>query len=332
MFDTLIVQPVFNLLVFIYAVVPGRDFGIAIILFTILIRLLLWPLVRKQLHHAQAMRKLQPELKKVKKAAAGDRQKEARLQMELYKERGIKPFASIGTLIIQIPIFIALYQAVLRITNDPGNLISFSYESVRNLPWIQTLAADIGKFDDTLLGIVDLSRKGLELGGAGIYLPAVILAVVSTVVQYYQTKLLMLNNQDARKLSIILKEAAAGKETDQAEVTAAVSRVMLYFLPVATFGFAIYVPSALALYLLTSSAVGYLQQRHVLSQDVEEMHQIAEEKAPADKEAALLAEGKELAGNKAAGNAKSGNAKKKKSASKTSKTKSKAAAKKKRRR
>jgi len=283
MFDTLIVRPIFNLLEFIYAVVPGHDLGVAIILFTVLIRLAMWPLVRKQLHHTKAMRKLQPELKKVKKAAAGDRKKEARLQMELYKERGIKPFSSIGTLIIQIPIFIGLYQAVLKMINNPDSLLAFSYSFVRDLPWIDYLAADLSKFDETLFGVVDLTRRGLETGDAGavIYLPAILVAIVSTIMQYYQSKMLMMSSTDARKLSIILKETAAGKQADQAEVTAAVSRLMLYFLPFATFIFAIIVPSALSLYLLTSSAVGYLQQRRVLGQDAEEMHEIAEEPAPA---------------------------------------------------
>ncbi|MDB5186360.1 MAG: putative 60 kDa inner rane insertion protein, partial [Candidatus Saccharibacteria bacterium] len=60
MFDTLIVEPLFNLLVIIYALIPGHNFGLAIIIFTILVRLLMWPLVKKQLHHAKEMRKLQP--------------------------------------------------------------------------------------------------------------------------------------------------------------------------------------------------------------------------------------------------------------------------------
>lgn len=322
MFDALIVQPVFNLLELIYAVVPGHDLGIAIILFTILVRLALWPLVKKQLHHAQAMRKLQPQLKKLKKAAAGDRQKEARLQMELYKERGIKPFASIGTLIIQIPIFIGLYQAILKMTNNPNSLLDFSYSSVGNLPWIQQLTGDISKFDETLLGIVDLTRRGVEAGGPGLYVPAFILAAVSSFVQYHQTKLMMLNNQDSRKLSVILKEAAAGKEADQAEVTAAISRLMLYFLPLITFIFALIVPAALSLYLLTSSAVGYLQQRYVFGKDAEEMHELAGENTPtkAEREAALLA---------SANPNKSSKSGKKKSSSK-GKSKSKASPKKKR--
>jgi YidC/Oxa1 family membrane protein insertase len=280
-FDAFLVRPVFNLLELIYAVIPGHDLGVAIILFTILVRLALWPLVHKQLHHAKAMRRLQPELKKLKKEASGDRQQEARLQMELYKERGIKPLASIGTLIIQIPIFIALYQGILKIINDPKTLISFSYDSVRNLPWIQELAKDISKFDDTFLSLVDLTRRGVE-GGEGLYVPAIILALVSTFVQYKQTKLMMQSSQDARKLSVILKDAASGKEADQSEVTAAVSRIMLYFLPFVTFIFALIVPSALSLYLLTSSAVGYLQQKRVLGQDAEEMHQIASEPSKAE--------------------------------------------------
>ena len=101
MFTALIVKPIFNLLVLIYALIPGHNFGLAIILFTILVRILMWPLIKKQLHQAKAMRELQPELKRIKLAAKGDRQKESMMMMELYKEREINPFSSIGLLIVQ---------------------------------------------------------------------------------------------------------------------------------------------------------------------------------------------------------------------------------------
>lgn len=91
MFTDLIVQPIFNLLVLIYALLPGHNFGLAIILFTVIVRLLMWPLVKKQLHHAKAMRQLQPELKKIKQQTKGDRQKESMMVMQLYKERQINP-------------------------------------------------------------------------------------------------------------------------------------------------------------------------------------------------------------------------------------------------
>src|SRR3982751_1040584 len=99
-FTTLIVQPIFNLLVLIYAILPGHNFGLAIIIFTVIVRLALWPLVKKQLNHAKAMRELTPEIKKIKQAAKGDKQKESAMTMELYKEREINPFASIGILIV----------------------------------------------------------------------------------------------------------------------------------------------------------------------------------------------------------------------------------------
>jgi len=100
MFTALIVKPLFNLLVLIYAILPGHNFGLALIIFTIIIRILLWPLVKKQLHQAKMMRKLQPELKRIKKETKGDRQKESVMMMELYKERGISPFGTLPTLIV----------------------------------------------------------------------------------------------------------------------------------------------------------------------------------------------------------------------------------------
>lgn len=276
MFQTYIEQPVFNLLVAIYALIPGHDLGVAIIIFTIAIRLLLWPLVRKQLHHARAMRKLQPELKKLKKAAKGDRQKEARLQMELYKEHEIKPFASIGTLIIQIPIFIALYQSVLKLINHPDTLYTFTYSWVKDLPYMQQLISGASTFDPYFLGIIDLTQKGLQSGG-GIYFGAFVLAVLAGFSQFKQSKLMLNDQKDSRKLMDILKEASSGKETDQSEIAGAVSKGMVYFLPFITFIFAMNVPSALSLYLITSSGVGYLQQWLVLRQDQEEMQAIADE-------------------------------------------------------
>src|SRR4051812_23177504 len=104
MFTTIIVQPIFNLLVLIYALIPGHNFGLAIIIFTIIVRLLMWPLVKKQLHHTKAIRGLQPELKKIKAATKGNRQEESRLTMELYKERQINPFSTIGIVLVQAPI------------------------------------------------------------------------------------------------------------------------------------------------------------------------------------------------------------------------------------
>ena len=76
MFTDFVVQPIFNLLVLIYALIPGHNFGLAIVIFTVVIRLLMWPLVKKQLRQTKITRQLQPELKRIKKEAKGDRQRE----------------------------------------------------------------------------------------------------------------------------------------------------------------------------------------------------------------------------------------------------------------
>jgi YidC/Oxa1 family membrane protein insertase len=274
MFTTIIVQPIFNLLVFITAIVPSHNFGLAIIIFTILIRLLMWPLVRKQLHHAKAMRALQPELKKIKKAAGGDRQKESQLMMELYKEREINPFSSIGILIVQIPILIGLYASIRRIINDPHTMVTFSYPFLHHLSWIQEISKDIHKFDSSLFGLVNLTRTAS--GPYGIYWPAMVIVVASAIAQYLQSKQLMPSSSDSRGLRQILREAGEGKTSDQGEVNAAVSRSTVIFIPLIVFLVSLHLAVALPLYWLVSSAMAYVQQARVLESDVTEEEAIAE--------------------------------------------------------
>lgn len=281
MFTTLIVQPIFNILVLIYAVIPGHNFGLAIILFTVLIRLIMWPLVKKQLHHTKIIRKLQPELKKIKKAAKGDRQKESMLMMELYRERGINPFAPLGPLLIQLPIFIGLYSGLRRIVDDPTQLTSFAYPFVQDMSWIQNVAADIHKFDETLFGVVDLTRSAI--GAEGFYLPAFIIVVASVIVQFFQAKQIMPQDAEARSLRQILKEAGKGKQADQSEVNAAVGRSTLYLLPALIFLFTVGIASALSLYWLAAGVVAYIQQSIVLNKDVEELEEVADKKPKSTK-------------------------------------------------
>lgn len=265
MFTTLIVQPIFNLLTFIYAILPGHNFGLAIILFTIVIRLLMWPLVKKQLRNAKVMRQLQPELKRIKQETKGDRQKESVLVMELYKERGVSPFSSIGILIIQLPILIGLYAGLQRIIKDPTQIVEFSYPFIRDLSWMKELAADIGKLDETLFGIVNLKQAALNPWG--VYWPAMLLVLGSAVTQFYQSKQLMPTDKNARKLRHILRDAGKGAEADQSEVNAAVGRSTKYLIPVMIFFFTVNIASALSLYWLVSGLVAMLQQAKVLKDD-----------------------------------------------------------------
>ena len=273
MFDLLIVQPIFNLLVFIYAILPGHNFGLALIIFTIIIRLLLWPLVKKQLHQTKAMRALQPELKKIKKATKGNRQKEMAMQMELYKEKGINPYGTIPILIVQFIVLIGLYLGLQRVIKDPNVLVTFSYPFVRDMAWIQTLSTNIHLFDETFLGIVDLGRAALTNGM--VYWPAMIIVLGSAIAQYFQATQLMPTSDDQKSLRAILRSSNQGKQADQSEVNAAVMRSTRFFLPVMIFVFTVGLASALSLYWLTGGIVAYIQQALVLRKDETEMDTLA---------------------------------------------------------
>jgi membrane protein insertase Oxa1/YidC/SpoIIIJ len=144
LFETIVVNPIFNALMLIYSAVPGGDFGVALIIFTIIVRLLMYPLVKNQLHQTKAMRKLQPELAKIKKNAQGNKQIEALQQMELYKRYGIKPLRSILILIIQLPIIMSWRHSRRRIITVIALIwVGYLYRSADNCLDRRSLASQI---------------------------------------------------------------------------------------------------------------------------------------------------------------------------------------------
>lgn len=269
-FDLILVQPIFNILVLIYGIIPGQDFGVALIIFTILVRLLMWPLVKKQLHQTKTMRAMQPELAKIKKRAKGNRQLEAQMMMELYKEKGVNPFGSIGTLLLQLPIFIALFAVVNLITTDHNNIAKFTYDFFEGIPGIQS--AITGELNHTLFGLVDLTKHAFT---GGIYWPLLIMAVVAGVLQYFQSKMLLPQPKEKRRLRDMLKEQAAGKDIDQSEMSAQMTSKMIWLFPLLTFWVSTYLSGALVLYLLTNNAVAIVQQYLVLHKDESDLEKIS---------------------------------------------------------
>jgi YidC/Oxa1 family membrane protein insertase len=288
MFTTLIVQPIFNLLVLVYALLPGHNFGMALIIFTIIIRLLLWPLVKRQLHQAKAMRRLQPDIKRIKKATKGNRSKESQMLMELYKEKGINPFATFPILIVQLIILIGLYSGLTKLIKDPHQLVEFAYPALQHMSWMETLAHNIHQFDNTLFGFIDLSRAAL--GPAGVYWPAMFLVLGSAITQYYQAKQLMPDDKESRGLRAILKDAGSGKSADQTEVNAAVGRSTRYIIPVMIFLFTVNIASALSLYWFVGGLVAMIQQGIVLRRDEEEMEGIADKSDKKSKDVSKIPE------------------------------------------
>ncbi len=239
MFNTILVYPLFNLLVAIYAFVA--DFGLAVIGLTILVRLVLWPLVTKQLHNQRAIQELAPEIAKIKEKAAGDRALEGQLTLEMYKEREINPYASFLPLLIQLPIFFALFLVLQDIVKT-GEIAKITYPFLQNLPNVRDIIAGTATFHPTLLGLIDLTKA------------SAVLALLAALAQFVQTKQLTPKHQSNESQAQIMK-------------------IMLYTFPGITFIIGLQLPSALALYWLTSSLMAILQQYLVLKRDVEELEE-----------------------------------------------------------
>jgi YidC/Oxa1 family membrane protein insertase len=276
-FDILIVQPIFNLLIGLYSIIPGGDFGISLIIFTVLVRFALYPLVKKQLHQTQMMKKLQPQLAKIKKQTKGNKQLESMQMLELYKKNGVNPFRSIGILLIQLPIFIALFSVIQVFTLHRNEIGKFTYDFLEGIAPIKHLIEHPDQFNEKLLGIVDLTKPAFSNGGVDIIL--IILAVVAAVTQYIMSKQTMPQAESKKGLREIMSEASSGKKADQAEMNAVVMGKMIKVLPFFMFFIMVTVPGALALYYAVSNIVAVLQQSHLLKQDSEEMDEIADEPA-----------------------------------------------------
>ena len=276
-FELLIIQPIFNLLTVIYTLIPGGDFGIAIIVFTVLVRLLMYPLVKRQLHQTRIMRRLQPELKKIKKAAKGNRQVEALQMMELYKRYGVSPFRSIGIMLLQLPIFIGLFFAIRIYTIERDRIELFTYSFLENIGPIRALIDNPDEFQETLFGVIDLSKNAVSTAGIDIFL--VLLVLLASVTQYIMSKQVMPHDpkDQPKGFRDIMKEAAEGKQADQSEMNAAVMTKMIKIMPIVLFFVMINLPGALALYYTISNIVAVLQQSYLLRQDEIELEELAEE-------------------------------------------------------
>lgn len=275
-FDILIVQPIFNLLIGLYSIIPGGDFGVSLIIFTVLVRFALYPLVKKQLHQTKMMRKLQPELKKIKARAKGNKQMESMQMLELYKKHGVSPFRSIGILLIQLPIFIALYSVIRIFTQHRDEIAKFTYDFMENIGPIKTLIEHPDQFNEKLFGFVDLTKSAFTTGHIDIFL--IILAVLAAGTQYYMSKQTMPQSESKKRLRDVMAEAAEGKQADQSEMNAIMMNKMVKVLPLIMFFVMITVPGALALYYAVSNMVAVAQQAYLLKQDEEEMEEIADEK------------------------------------------------------
>ena len=218
---------------------------------------------------------MQPELKKIKAKTKGNKQLEGVMMLELYKKYGVNPFRSIGILIVQLPIFIALYSVIRILTQHRDEVAKYTYDFMEHIGPIQQIIHHPEQFSEKLFGFVDLTKTAFSNQGVDVVL--VILALVAAGTQYVMSKQTMPQQENKKRLRDVMAEAGDGKQADQSEMNAIVMSKMTKVLPFFMFFIMISVPGALALYYAVSNLVAVGQQSYLLKKDEVEMEEIADE-------------------------------------------------------
>ncbi len=227
---TLIYEPIYNALIFIVELLPGHSVGVAIIILTLLVKILLYPLTTRSIKAQRAMKELEPELKVIKEKYSDDREKLARNTMELYKKRGVSPFSGCLPLLIQIPVIIGLYLVFFSGLKEIDTTILYSFVVAPALLDMKFL-------------MFDLSAK------------SIILALLAGVTQYYQTSLSL---GKPKKEEVSAKKP--GESSFQEDFTRSMQIQMRYVLPVMVGFIAYTTAAAVALYWATSNILGIVQE------------------------------------------------------------------------
>jgi YidC/Oxa1 family membrane protein insertase len=237
-FNIILFDPIFNAVVFIYKYIP--DLGVAIIILTIVIKIILYLPSRSSIKSQKILQDTQPKLKEIQEKYKNNKEELGKQLMKFYKDNKVNPLSSCLPLLIQLPILIALYRAFLAVSQtDPGTHILLAkqllhlYEPLRNV--FSTLAIQPISF-----GFIDLSHNH-----------NVILAVLAGAAQFWQSRMLMGRQPP--------KVPGAKDES----ITAGVNKQMVYMMPLLTVLFGYQFPAGLTLYWLVSTLFTVAQQYYV---------------------------------------------------------------------
>ncbi|MFH0831056.1 MAG: YidC/Oxa1 family membrane protein insertase [Parcubacteria group bacterium] len=233
MFQTILVDPFLNILIGIRNFLPGNDLGIAIILLTLIVRLILYPFAAKQIRAQRAMQELQPRINEIRAKHKDDKETQTKALMEFYKKNRVNPLSSCLPLVVQI-LFIYPLFLVFRLTISGAEFGERLYPFIAHPPV---------PMDATFLNFLDLAQTH-----------NIALAVLTAGAQFYQSWMLM------RKR----KKDQAGKpkpsKNDPQAAATALTNNLTYVFPLMTGYFAYQFPAGLALYWLASTLFAILQQ------------------------------------------------------------------------
>ena len=235
-FNLILYQPLFNALILLYQYLPGHDFGIAVIVLTILIKIILYPLGAKGVKSQKALSNLQPKIKEIQEKFKNDKEKQARATMELYKKEKINPFSGCLPLLVQLPILIALYRVFWG--GFGVNQLSFLYSFVPNP----------GQVDTTFLGITNLTQSAVVKVSEVSHLLWANIAIIigAGIAQFFQTKMVTPKQKSVKK--------------GLPDFSQTMQKQMIYFLPIFTVFILWRLPAAVALYWLVVALFSIVQQ------------------------------------------------------------------------
>lgn len=227
LFHAILYQPIFNVLIALYNLIP--DFGVALIVLTILLRLALFPLSQKSIKSQKELSEIQPEIKKLQRQYKDDKQKQAQALMELYKEKKVNPMSGCLPLLVQLPILIALYQVCLNVFKPDAFSALYSFVS------------NPGQVNPMFFGFIDLSLRNIPL------------AVLAGLAQFWQTKMILPKTDNNKS-----KTTKTGGMAEQ--MSGMMNKQMLYFMPVLTVIIGFSLPGGLPLYWLVTTLLTVGQQ------------------------------------------------------------------------
>ncbi|MBP6859576.1 MAG: membrane protein insertase YidC [Candidatus Magasanikbacteria bacterium] len=227
LFHVVLYQPIFNVFVFLYNVLPGHDVGLVILAITILVRLVLYPLTSASIKSQRSLQDLQPKMAAIKLQYPDDKQKQTQAIMEMYKNNKVNPLASCLPVLIQLPILIALYK-VLQDGLHSKNLADSLYSFVANP----------GSINQISLHFFNMAK------------PNYVLAVLAGLAQYFQAKTLSRKNPPLQ----------AGEGSKDEAMMSMMNKQMLYFMPVMTVLIGLNLPAGLTLYWFFGTLLMALQQ------------------------------------------------------------------------
>ena len=221
-FNETLARPLFNLLVWVYNIIPGHDLGVAIIVVTVLLRIILYPLSDKALKSQKILQELQPKIKELQKKCK-TKEEQAKVTMEFYKHYKINPFSGCLPILIQLPLLIALYRVFLT-GLEPHSLDS-----------LYGFISSPGELNPMFMGLVNLSE------------PSHFFAVLAGVSQFLQAKTAFQPKKDAPKSGI-------------PDFSASMSKSMIYMMPLFMVFIAWNLPAGLSLYWVATMLFSLGQQ------------------------------------------------------------------------